>query len=277
MRKQLLICASIGGLACGGPVEPVAGDVERQIAVDGLTRRFLAHIPAETPPGGFPVILVLHGSGQTAEGIRSLSGFDGLADEMGFVAVYPAGAPDWEVAEGAGLPDDVKFLRKTVDMVADMTSVDRDRVSATGLSRGGFMSHYLACRMSDELAAVAPVAGGLLSDVATFCDKRDEIGVLGVHGTSDPIVPFEGEVTPSPYVSFRDAMLFWARENSCDEDPREVGDPDGGGRVTLVMYTGCQDNVRVEGIVLNGAGHIWPITIWPGSRRIAEFLLAHTR
>src|SRR5690349_2345966 len=38
-----------------------------------------------------PLVFVLHGAGGTGAGIASWSGFDDLAEEEGFIAVYPDG------------------------------------------------------------------------------------------------------------------------------------------------------------------------------------------
>ena len=39
--------------------------------------------------------------------------------------------------------------------------LDMDRIYVTGMSNGAFMTHLVACEMSDLIAPAAPVAGPL--------------------------------------------------------------------------------------------------------------------
>jgi len=47
----------------------------------------------------------------------------------------------------------------------------------------------------------------------------------------------------------------------------------------VVTYTGCTDGADVVAIAVGGLGHDWPKAgntgEWDGTRRIAEFLIAH--
>ncbi len=280
MRPILWLLISSGFLACVSGLEPAAEDFVDSFDVDGLVREYQVHLPAgKEAASDLPVIIALHGSGGSASQIRLSSGLDAVADEMGFVAVYPDGVPNWEVSDDGSVPDDVKFLRNMLDRLADRVQVDRNRVYATGMSRGGFMSHFLGCRMSKELAAVAPVAGGLLLDVTGYCKSDRPVGVLAIHGEDDSIVPIAGDADNaiSTYHSLEDGLEFWARLNQCDAAVERTDAPTFSLPIERVAYSGCRNGVRVEGLRMTGVGHRWPQRTMDGSRVIAEFLLSHSK
>src|SRR5262245_31193232 len=77
---------------------PMAGTVERQIAVGGVTRKYLLHVGGPAKPGR-ALVLVLHGwRGGAADIERRTRGtFDKLADRDGAIVIYPSalGDPRW--------------------------------------------------------------------------------------------------------------------------------------------------------------------------------------
>lgn len=99
---------------------------------------------------------------------------DRLADRESFIAVYPNGNGrfgkrllTWNAGTCCAYlvinnVDDVGFVRALVATLAEKVPIDRRRVYATGLSNGAMMSHRLAAEAADLIAAVAPVAGGMV-------------------------------------------------------------------------------------------------------------------
>lgn len=87
-----------------------------------------------------PLVLVLHGTGDSGWLIQSFSGMDRLAARDGFLVAYP---DSWNRARNARLPqdyaartgaaDDVRFLSTLVDDVAAIHPVVRRAVYATGI------------------------------------------------------------------------------------------------------------------------------------------------
>ena len=57
-----------------------------------MTREFLEYVPHDISPHS-PLVIVLHGSLMDAKSMREWTGyeFDQLADQHGFVVVYPDG------------------------------------------------------------------------------------------------------------------------------------------------------------------------------------------
>jgi polyhydroxybutyrate depolymerase len=82
--------------------------------------------------------------------------------------------------------DDVGFVRALIDKLAENFPIDRRRIYATGMSNGGMMAHRLAAEASDIIAAVAPVAGGMV--LPALISKR-AVPVMHMHSVDDPREP----------------------------------------------------------------------------------------
>lgn len=158
------------------------------------------------------VVFVLHGSMGDGAGARAMMAYevDRLAEENGFLAVYPDGFDShWNGCRAKGPykanelnVDDVGFLRAIVDRLVESDGVDRSRVFATGVSNGGHMSIRLALEAPDFVRAVAPIAAALPSGDNLDCTPSGEpAAVLLINGTEDPMrssySPWKVGATPS--------------------------------------------------------------------------------
>ncbi|MEM6989382.1 MAG: PHB depolymerase family esterase [Myxococcota bacterium] len=115
------------------------------------------------------LVLALHGGGGLADRLDGLTNgqFQREADRRGWIVVFPQGV---KLGWNDGRPvndnprkdvDDVAFLSALIDRLASDYAVDTKRVYATGISNGGMMSILLAMRLSDRIAAVAPVTANV--------------------------------------------------------------------------------------------------------------------
>ena len=113
----------------------------------------------------------------------------------GFIAVHPKGGGNtWNAGLCCGEAmtakvDDVGFVAAMLDELEARFCVDTDRVFACRLSNGGFISHRLACELSERIAAIAPVAG---TNVTSPCAPSQPVSVIHFHGTADTLVPYNG-------------------------------------------------------------------------------------
>ncbi len=87
--------------------------------------------------------------------------------------------------------DDIGFLRALIGSVQSEYGTDPRRVYVAGMSNGAMMSLRVACQMP-EVAAVAAVSGGLPVRWKDNCKPAHPVSVLGIDGTADPIVPYNG-------------------------------------------------------------------------------------
>src|SRR5438034_2386040 len=131
-------------------VPQLSGKLTRgTIAVGGLKRTYLTYVPRGFTRGA-PLVVVMHGSGQNSSQMRKWTGygFERLADQRGFAVVYPDGYEGyWNACNIVGdysanklNIDDVGFLTGMVDKLITEIGVDRGRVFAIGISRGGHMA-----------------------------------------------------------------------------------------------------------------------------------------
>src|SRR4051794_9131918 len=182
------------------PDQPKAGTHELSIEHGGLTRTYRLHIPPSYD-GSRPVPLVLafHGGGGPSLNAERGFGFNPLSDLHGFLVVYPQGVENhWN--DGRTSPrfpkateiDDVGFIRSLIDHLTRTCKIDPQRIHATGMSNGGFISHRLGWELSGILASIAPVAGTLGRDVAAIFSPAHPVHVLHLHGTKDRAVPYQG-------------------------------------------------------------------------------------
>ena len=236
---------------------------------DGLQRRFRLHRPevlADRPP----IVVALHGYGDSAASIEQYAGLNDVADREGFVVVYPQGTTDawgqsfWEVgyAFTSGEVDDVGFVRAMVDGVsADLGLVG---AYATGISNGGDMSYRLACEADDLFVAVAPVAGCLMDVLRDVCAPAREPSVLEIHGTEDWITPWEGDMDNSdgygPYLGTEETVghfvsLYGLEAEASESLPDTVADDR---TVIAHRWSGAASGAEVWLYEIVGGGHEWP-------------------
>lgn len=231
-------------------------------------RTYLLHVPPH-PASPLALVVNLHGGGGTAAGQERITGYDRVADEHGFLVVYPQGIDkNWADGRGVDEPDrrhvdDVAFLSALIDQLVRTHGVDPNHVYATGLSNGAFMSQRLACDLAPRIAAVAPVAGTLGMDVP--CTPSAPVSVFEVHGLADPLVPYTGGVMigrggRSTIVAAPAMVARWRALDRCTDSPtvRTLPDDGDGTRVVESSTTRCADGAAVVFVTVRGGGHTWP-------------------
>ena len=247
------------------------------------TRRFIVHMPPQVREGRpLPVVLSFHGGGGTARGTQEYTGTDSIADREGFIVVYPEGTGvlprrlhTWNAGTCCGYArdhhvDDVGFVRALLDDLARRTPIDQRRVYATGLSNGGMMSYRLAAELGDRIAAIAPIAGGMVVD--SIRSPRP-VPIMHIHSVDDPRALYAGGVGPSfPFTNIRvvhpvmDSVIArWARFDGCPGTPvvgetihGRSGSPSAGHTATPIRYAPCAGGSEIVLWKLTGAGHVWP-------------------
>ncbi|WP_205709672.1 PHB depolymerase family esterase [Kineococcus siccus] len=246
-----------------------------------------------------PLVLDLHGSSANGVVQAGISRFGDIAAREGFIVANPSGAiplapqdppaPDgswaWNVPgvpttagafPPAGARDDVAFLTAVIDQVDAAGCVDDDRVYATGYSGGGRMASTLACRLSDRIAAVAPVAGlraGRPAPADTTvpevqdCTPEDPVAVVTFHGDADPVNPYQGNGDLRWGYSAPVAVQSWARIDDCRVGPvrRTVSE-----HVAAFTYSGCAAGADVEFYSIAQGGHTWPGSTQGGPPEVTQ-------
>jgi polyhydroxybutyrate depolymerase len=257
---------------CQGGTATV-GTTDAVLQFGGAMRQYRLHVPAGYTGQPSPLVFSMHGYLSNYMEQPTLSGFSTLADREGFLVVYPNGGGSPMLSWNAGdcceytetTRDDVGFIAALIDEIGSKACVDLKRVYATGYSNGGFLSHRLACQLSNRIAAIATVAG-VLGIPPETCTPARPVSVLQLHGNADLVVPYPGG-TPAgwemsfpgvPPAVFRSAMAtrdFWASKNACAAPPTPgftMGD------VTCNAFGMCAGGSKVELCTIEGGGHTWP-------------------
>jgi polyhydroxybutyrate depolymerase len=236
-------------------------------------RSYRIHLPAGRAQPS-PMVVVLHGAFSTARGIEKRSGFSRLADEEGFVVVYPNGygflglLRHWNAghccgrARSIGL-DDVAFLDAVLDDVARRVDIDQRRVYVIGESNGAMLAYLYAAARSQRIAAAAAVIGTIGSGPATAVERipppQAPVPMTIVHGRADGVIPFHGgpsERDPDvSWVSVSDSAAFWVEHNGTPRQP-EVTVLFGG----RVVRSAWQGNALAAVVLyeIKDWPHLWP-------------------
>lgn len=263
-------------LFAGAPASALpGGDAPGQFSFGGEQRSYLVHVPPGAPTG---LVLNLHGAGMNGAAQMAATNYDAVADQYGFVVVYPDGIDfSWADGRGASVPDqrgvdDVGFLVALVDRLTAQYGIPRERVFATGMSAGAFMATRLGCQRADVFAAIAPVAGTLASGYP--CSPGRAVSVLEMHGTADPVVPFNGGPMvgrggSSDVVAASAMAQRWRTVDAC---PAPVTENAPG----QLSYTarGCAGGTEVTLVQFEGGGHVWP---GGASQASGQFFATHGR
>lgn len=225
------------------------------IEVGSEERTYFVHLPSTTKPSQpWPVLLFFHGYHYPPEPMRDETKTDALADEQGFVAVYPLGHNEmWQSDEFISIlyqTHDIEFVSAVIDEILNDLPVDPSRIYAVGFSNGGFFSNRLACELSDRIAAFGSVAG-TMSDALHWlpepCNPPAPVPIVFIHGTEDDRVNFfeksgHGATASASLWSIPDTIDFWVGVNGCGDSPTisDVPDvPDDGTTVTKAVYGDC--------------------------------------
>jgi poly(hydroxyalkanoate) depolymerase family esterase len=129
--------------------------------------RMFKYVPAGVAAAP-PLVMVLHGCGQTAASYDYGAGWSTLADRYGFCLLLPQQVPanNPKLCFNWFLPGDTErdrgeahSIRQMVDAMISAQGIDRQRVFVTGLSAGGAMTSMMLATYPEVFAAGAIVAG----------------------------------------------------------------------------------------------------------------------
>lgn len=196
--------------------------------------------------------------------MEGTTGFDSLANQKGFIAVYPQGyedPPTWNAGinaaynEPTGSEDDVQFTRDMLTYLENNYCVDAHRIYVTGFSLGGGLAYRLACDLSDQITAIATASGAYYA-LPEGCHPSRPVPVLEFHGLADQDAPYDGNPGPG-MAAVQDYLNTWLTLDQCDTTANvflQQGD------VTGSEWTHCAGGVKVRHYQISDGRHSWPTT-----------------
>jgi polyhydroxybutyrate depolymerase len=269
-----------------------AGHVEMTLSVDARTRHALVYWPkAVDGKTRLPLVIMLHGMGGMASNAVRETGWSAKAEKEGFAVVYPdatrpdgrqppslrTNAPAWN--DGSGRfhaaqqqVDDVAFIDALIDRLVASQRIDPKKIFIAGFSNGASMTFLAGARLSNKVAAIAPVSGSWWD--ATQPPVR-AVSLFYLTGSSDTLNPLAGGF---PRLAFggkeqggqskppvRDMVAAWAKALQCPSS--STVEPRAG--VHVQRYFPCRDAAEVRLTVVDDLGHVWA----GGKTLVPEFIV----
>ncbi|MBP2471733.1 poly(hydroxyalkanoate) depolymerase family esterase [Crossiella equi] len=294
MRRHAIKAVLAALLLSSSPATAVAQpgtprDERSSVTTEAGWVEYEVHVPPQHQPGRrLPLVVALHGctmTGYTFNSMKELTRLNRLADERGFLVVYPNQNPlrnllgCWNAADpkhqrrGTG---EAGILGGMTAKVAQDYGTDPRRTHVVGASAGAGMAVVLQVAYPDVFASAASVAGGeyafhesqRLSPVDT---ARLAYAQMGSRARVAPLLVGQGSAdeTVPPAVADR-LVTHWAAVGDLATDGLLDGDVDDvadaseqvaepGERPYLhTTYRDRGGKAVVEKYVVDGLAHKWP-------------------
>ena len=149
------------------PAAPASGLAEVSFAPNPGNLRMFAYLPPGVGAGA-PLVVILHGCGQTAAGYDLGAGWSQLADQLGFAVLAveqkavnnPNTCFDWfnpeDITRGEG---EAASIARMIQTMAETHRLDVSRIFITGLSAGGAMTAAMLAAYPEMFAGGAIIGG----------------------------------------------------------------------------------------------------------------------
>lgn len=228
------------------------------VKTDNTLRQFTLYKSSKIKQGSkAPLLFSFHGSGVTALEHMMYTNTNKLAEEKGFIVVYPQGIKnEWNVGFEQDYDKgtkDVEFIKVLLEKLKKKHVIDTSKIYAIGLSRGGFFAQRLAVELPEIIKGFVSVGALLPIKVKEQIFLKNQIKAMYIHGTADQIVKIEGK--PNAYLSLKESISYWNSINKNNKEPKIdfINNFKDDTSITLKNYNSLVVEVKVE----NG-GHTWP-------------------
>ncbi|MDB5360748.1 MAG: polyhydroxybutyrate depolymerase [Rhodospirillales bacterium] len=202
--------------------------------------QYLAALPPDWDgKSALPLVLFIHGYGESAAQAMAEPGLAAAATGQGALFIAPDGSDgNWSFT---GAPhqgrDDIAFLHAVIEDAEKRWPIDPRRVVASGFSIGASMVWELACHSPRGFTAFLPISGTFWVPYPERC-PGGPVTLRQVHGYNDHTFPLAG----------RRIGLLWRQGNTahgfeilrgldrCQEAPDSTSQE---GRLECSNWTGC--------------------------------------
>lgn len=269
-----------------------AGFVEDTYRNRAGSRHYKLYLPRTAHQGALPLVVMLHGCSQSPDELARATRMNELAEELGFVVVYPAQSSranssrcwNWFEAlhqqRNEGEPSLIAGITRRILR----QGLDARRVYIAGLSAGGAMAAVMGAEYPDLYAAVGIHSGlphGAARDFASALAAMSGRESGRHNGHRVPIIAFHGDRDDTVHPSNSDFARAAGSRVTAERGERN------GRSFTRTMHFDADGRRTVEHWLVHGAGHAW-CGGRPGasfadprgpdaSREMARFFLSHAR
>jgi poly(hydroxyalkanoate) depolymerase family esterase len=258
---------TVGAGSASRPAPAVGTTSTRTYTGPTGTRSYGLHVPAGLAAAA-PLVVMLHGGTQSAADFAVGTGMNRLADQHGFVVVWPEQSRS---ANAAGYwnwfqPDDQRrdsgepaIIAGIVADVVAAHDIDPARIFVAGLSAGGAMAEVMAATYPEVFARVG-VHSGL--PYASASDVGSAFGQMSSGGFSPaphptPVMVLHGDRDTTVAAANATAMVRARLLAHPQAGDGEVTRSSGSGRAYVRTTHRVDGRTVAESIIVTGGGHAW--------------------
>jgi predicted peptidase len=195
---------------------------------EGAEHKYVVFVPHDYKADKqYPVILFLHGSGETKGGKKQPvdvgigTAIKKQEKTFPFIVVIPQSEKrSWDANSSDG-----KMALAMLDAVCKDFKTDKNRLYLTGLSMGGFGAWSMAAAYPDKWAAIVPICGGgdvksavKIKNLPCWCFHGDADKAVKVERSRDMIKALEAAGGKPKYTEYPDVgHNSWDKAYGTDE------------------------------------------------------------
>jgi len=253
--------------------------ISDSIISGGVYRKYILYIPAiYNSANPVPLVFNLHAYSYKNIDELTYADFRPVADTANFIIALPQGDSvhqAWEYNLGwdnwnsvADAANDLNFISNLIDSIKTQYNIDLNRVYSCGYSNGGFMNYDLACYLNSRIAAVASVAGTMITSHDSTCNPAHPTPVMEIHGAADSCVTWNGVAAQcltlqTIHCLHIDTLIkHWVIRNNCSTTPVFSNVPNNNWfdfcTAEHYVYNGGTNGSSVELYKVIGGFHTWP-------------------
>lgn len=190
---------------------------------NGFPRTAQIRVPTNNNPK-HPVLMVLHGNGDTAS--RFLSSFQRVEN---YILIAPQGyEKSWNILRELSKAPDVDFIRTILSTLSSYDNVDTTNITIYGSSNGSALLNQLLIELDENsfqkaISLVSPLNGLQYHDGSFYMQGNDlnyttskipsyRQQILTFSGTNDDLIPYQGGngVLGYEFLNAQDSAYLWA-------------------------------------------------------------------
>lgn len=262
---KIVLDRPIQSAGCNAALSIIPGTTSNiEIQSGNIQRSFLLYLPpsySNTNPHA--LILSFHGYAGNDLVQERISQLNIIANNKDVIIVYPQGttgilaARGWNTGHHPTLTaNDVLFVSNLLNQLQGNLCINPKQIYATGFSNGGGFTAELACKLSNRIAAFAPISGSYVTAFSS-CTTSRPVSILEFHGTADKINPYGGISALSALKEFSTQLWLntWAKKDGCSSKPTLTQESD---NITKYEWNSCPGNASIVHYKIVGQGHIMP-------------------